>query len=349
LSNNKKFLNEPILIIDDELPNLRLLEDVLESHGYTQLNCCQDPIEGIKFFEQKDYSLVLLDLMMPGMNGFEVMEKFATIKPLKDIPVLVITALNDREIRLRALREGAVDFLTKPIDEEEVLARVSNLVQSSYLKNHLQDLVIQRSKEVEQTKLEVLERLGRAAEYRDNETGLHVQRMANYSAIIARECGWSGEECNLLLQSAPMHDIGKIGIPDGILLKPGKLDRDEWHTMQSHTSIGNEILSGGNTELLEMARSVASCHHEKWDGRGYPLGLKGKDIPLMGRIVAVADVFDALTSSRPYKDAWPVEKAVEELENCAGTHFDPDIIKAFKKVLPQILEIKERYSNPDIS
>ncbi|MBF0379657.1 MAG: response regulator [Magnetococcales bacterium] len=345
MSIKEDYLHEPILIIDDEHANIRLLEDILHSNGYSSLRCCQDPAEAIELFAQNDFSLVLLDIMMPAIDGFEVLKRFAKIKPLEEVQVLVITALNDREVRLRALREGAADFLTKPIDEEEVLVRVSNQAQSAYLKNHLQDLVLKGTKEVERTKLEVLERLGRAAEYRDNETGMHVQRMANFSAIIARECGLSGAQCNLLLQSAPMHDIGKIGIPDNILLKPGKLDRDEWQIMQTHTDIGNEILSGGDTELLKMARSVAACHHEKWDGSGYPLGLKGVDIPLIGRIVAVADVFDALTSSRPYKSAWSVENAVIELEKCAGTQFDPEIVDAFKRVLPQILEIKDRYSN----
>ena len=243
--------------------------------------------------------------------------------------------------------------MQKPFDSLEALARIHNLLEvrllHKALRQHnavLEDRVRARTQELQETRLEIVRRLGRAVEYRDNETGLHVIRMSHYAASLGRVAGMSPTECETLLHACPMHDIGKIGIPDRILLKPDRLDPDEWAVMKTHTTIGAELLSGHDSDIMQMAHQTALTHHEKWDGTGYPQGLNREDIPLVGRITAICDVFDALTSTRPYKPAWSVEEAIAELKELRGTHFDPTLIDLFCDILPEILLIQQQYADP---
>jgi putative two-component system response regulator len=282
------------------------------------------------------------------------MERLNEIESETYAPVLVLTAQNDNETKIKALKSGAKDFLTKPFDQHEVLLRIGNMLEVRLLHNQQRDLnrmldekVKERTQELNDTRLEIIRRLGRAAEFRDNETGFHIIRMSKFSQMMALEAGLSEKMAELILNASPMHDIGKIGIPDRILLKPGKLDRDEWEIMKTHSAIGAEILSGHDSDLMNMAREIAMTHHEKWDGNGYPNNLRGEDIPMVGRIVAVADVFDALTSERPYKKAWPVDEAVAEINRSSGSHFDPELVDIFNKVLPQILDVRNQYQETE--
>ncbi len=349
-----------ILIVDDEQVNVLLLQRLLEKGGYSRLTMTTDPREAIDLYHNNDFDLVLLDINMPHIDGFGVMEQINSTDEDGYMPVLVLTALADRDTRIRALEAGAKDYLTKPFDNVEFLNRVHNMLEVRLLhtqvrrqKDILEEKVrertqelIEKADELQETRLEVIRRLGRAAEYRDNETGLHIIRMSKYSQLLGRAAGMSENEAEVLLNASPMHDIGKIGIPDSILLKPGKLDAGEWEIMKTHTSIGAEILSGHPSELMDMAKLIALTHHEKWDGSGYPEGIKGEDIPLTGRVVALADVFDALTSERPYKKAWSVEDALAEIDRISGAHFDPNLTHLFREILPDVLMIKEQYAEP---
>jgi putative two-component system response regulator len=259
---------------------------------------------------------------------------------------VVITANNDDETKIRSLALGALDFLAKPFNGVEVAARIKNILNVRLLHNRvnhqnkiLDQKVRERTRELADTRLEVVQRLSRVAECRDNETGMHVIRMSRYSYLLAEAMGLSINQCELLQHASPMHDIGKIGIPDSILLKPGKLDALEWEIMKTHAEIGGQLLSDSDSSLIQMAERIARTHHEKWDGSGYPHGLKGEEIPMEGRIVAICDVFDALTSERPYKEKWPVEKAVRELKDNSGIHFDPVLVSKFIEILPQVLKV----------
>jgi putative two-component system response regulator len=344
-----------ILVVDDKPDNLDILVDQLEEFGYSNIVSTMDPTEAVSLYTHQDFDLVLLDIMMPVMNGFEVLEVFGAVG--KNIPVIVLTALQDKTTKLKALNAGAKDFLTKPFDSQEVQARVSNLLEAHLAQKKLslynQDLeqqVLDRTLELSKkngelikTQLHVVQRLGRAGEFRDSDTGLHVIRMSHYSHLLGQACGMKDEESFLLLHAASMHDIGKIGVPDRILLKPGKLDANEWNIMQKHAKIGAEIIGKHPSELLEMARIIALSHHEKWNGQGYPNGLQGTDIPLVGRIVALADVFDALTTKRPYKKAWPLPQVLELIQEESGKHFDPELIPNFLEIVPELLKIKEQH------
>ncbi len=339
-----------ILIVDDEPTNLKLLARMLSGTGYQNLTLIRDPREVLTQYRKQRPDLILLDLNMPYLDGFEVLKQLRDLNDPLQPPVIILTAQTGRDFKLRSLTEGARDFLSKPFDLPELRARVRNLLDAHLgqllmhdQKKVLEELVQRRTAELRATRLQVIRRLGRAAEYRDNETGLHIARMSRFSELIARALGWPEAETVLILEASPMHDIGKIGIPDHILLKPGRLDSGEFEVIKRHPVIGAELLDGDNSALLTMAREIALTHHEKWDGSGYPHGLHAGDIPLAGRIVALADVFDALTSARPYKAPWPTEKAVQYIESNAGLHFDPDLVACFRRVLPGILEIMENF------
>lgn len=341
-----------ILVIDDETSNLKLMSRLLESAGYRHISTLSDPRQAAHRYLEEQPDTILLDLNMPGMDGFEVMEQLQQTASAPLAPILVLTAQHSLEYRTRALQSGARDYVTKPFERVELLARVKNLVdihryhRSLHDRNALlENRIRERTRELYTTRLQIVRRLGRAAEFRDNETGMHIVRMSKISALLGRAMGMSEHECDLLLNAAPMHDIGKIGIPDAILLKPGKLDPEEWRIMQTHTTIGAEILSGDNSALLRMAHAIALSHHEKWDGSGYPRGLKGEAIPLPGRICALADVFDALTSERPYKRAWPVEEALAFIRDNSGRHFDPTLVEKFMAHLDEIQAIRQRYAD----
>jgi len=353
LSPNQELLCARILVVDDQPVNVKLLEKILDTAGYTNVVSTTDSREAAALFQQASTDLVLLDLSMPHKDGFEVLTE---IKALEENypPVIVLTALNDVDSRVKALERGARDFISKPFDRVELLSRMHNMLEVRLLhkavRNQnevLEERVRERTRELEDTRREIIRRLGRAAEYRDNETGLHIIRMSKFSQVLALAAGLSEQGAEMLLNASPMHDIGKIGIPDAILLKPGKLDADEWETMKRHSSIGAKILSGHPSELMQMAREIALAHHEKWDGSGYPKGLRGEQIPLSCRIVALADVFDALTSKRPYKKAWPVSKAVEYIKENSGKHFDPRLVELFIASMDKIVVIRDEYAEPE--
>jgi putative two-component system response regulator len=276
--------------------------------------------------------LILLDVMMPGMSGYEVCAALKADPRTASIPVIFVTALTDTEDELEGFEAGAVDYITKPVSPPIVRARV---------RTHLS---LVRMEELRATRLEIVQRLGLAAEYKDNETGLHVIRMSHFSRILGLAAGMTEAEADDLLHAAPMHDVGKIGIPDRILQKPGPLDPDEWKIMQSHATIGAEIIGDHPSGMLALARNIALTHHEKWDGSGYPKGLSGADIPLEGRITAIADVFDALTSVRPYKKAWTEEEALDFLVKQKGKHFDPNLVDLFIGQMPAIRAIRQRWA-----
>jgi putative two-component system response regulator len=344
-----------ILIVDDEAVNLKLLERMLGAQGYRNLVLVQDSLKVLDVYQQAPVDLILLDLNMPGLDGFTVMEQLRALRDPLLPPIVVLTAQTGREQLLRALHGGARDFLTKPFDRPELLVRVGNLLEVHHAhrmthdqKSMLEHMVRERTAELRDTRLQVVQRLGRAAEYRDNETGNHILRMSHSAVLLARRLGYDEGQCELLLHASPMHDIGKIGIPDHILLKPGKLTEQEWEIMKTHTTIGANILEGDDSELLHCAREIALSHHEKWDGSGYPLGLSGESIPLSGRIVALADVFDALTSERPYKKPWPVEEAVAYIREQSGSHIEPRIVEHFLASLPEILAIGSRFAEPEV-
>jgi putative two-component system response regulator len=342
-----------ILIVDDEPANLKLLEKMLRAEGFSNLLLIADSRQVKDAYCAEPTDLILLDINMPYLSGYEVM---AQLKELNDPllpPILVLTAQPGRDFLMRALSEGARDFLSKPFDRFELLARVRNLLEAHLAlrlsvdqKGVLEEMVRKRTAEVVQSRLDIVQRLGRAAEHRDNETGRHVLRMSHGAALLAKQIGWREERCLLMLNACPMHDLGKIGISDTILLKPARLTDDERAIMETHATIGADILSGSDNELLETARIIALTHHEKWDGSGYPGKLAGEAIPLEGRISAIVDVFDALTSVRPYKRAWPVDEAVEEMRKQSGAHFDPDLVEHFLAILPEVLKIVERFSEP---
>ena len=352
-------LTAKILIVDDKPVNVDLLETMLMMSGFSNVHSTTDSREVEVMHSQEDYDLILLDIRMPYMDGFEVMQ--ALSKDVSDdyLPVLVLTAQQDMETRMRALELGAIDYITKPFDSNEVLNRINNILlvrrvfnirkdQAQILEEKVQERTAQlqqRSLELEKTRYAIIRCLGRAGEYRDNETGFHVLRMSKSSQVLALAAGLGETQAELILNASPMHDIGKIGVPDHILLKPGKLEKDEWEIMQTHVAIGGEILKEDDSELMKMAHSIAMSHHEKFDGSGYPMGLKGKDIPIEGRISAICDVFDALTSERPYKKPWSVEDAMKLIREGAGSHFDPELVDTFSAVLPEILNIRAQYSD----
>jgi putative two-component system response regulator len=329
-----------ILAVDDQEANLRVLRRVLERAGYTRVQTTSDPSRVPGLFVESRPDLVLLDLHMPGMDGFELMERLGPIAGGRTgVPFLALTADATEEVKRQALERGARDFLTKPFSPTELLLRVRNLLEVQQLHGWLREQnsslerqVAERTRELEQARLEILGRLALAAEYRDDATQEHARRIGRTCGLLADAIGLADRESELIRRAAPLHDIGKIGISDAILLKPGRLTDQEFATVKTHTTIGAEILSGSQTPLLRLAERIALSHHERWDGAGYPQRLCGAEIPLAARIVAVADVFDALTHERPYKRAWTVERAVAEVRSQRGRQFDPELVDAFAKL-----------------
>jgi putative two-component system response regulator len=329
-----------ILVVDDQEANALLLQAVLARAGYTDVEMLTDPRRVVERCAERSPDLLLLDWHMPGRSGPQVLEDLAFLTDEPNwMPVLVLTADIAPDTQRRALALGARDFLTKPIDVPEVLLRVRNLLQTRYLRVQLErhnellgEAVAQRTRELEDAKLEMLERLALAAEYRDDVTGQHAARIGRTSELLARELGFDEAEATVLGHAARLHDIGKIGVSDALLLKRGTYTLEDAAEMREHAAIGARILSGSTNELLTLAEEIALTHHERWDGSGYPQGLRGDAIPLSGRIVAVADVFDALAHRRPYKEAWPVPRAVSEIADGAGSAFDPRVAEAFGRL-----------------
>jgi putative two-component system response regulator len=330
-------LKSRILIVDDEQANVDVLTRMLKAAGYLAVQGTTDSTQAVPLFHRFRPDLILLDLTMPTMDGFAVLEQLEPLIPSDSyLPILILTGESRFEARQRALSGGAKDFLLKPFDMTEVLLRIKNLLEtrSLYLllqeqNQNLEVRVAARTRELEEARVEILQRLSDAAEYRDDDTGQHTKRVATIAVAIGRSMGLDHHTLELLRWASPLHDVGKIGIPDSVLLKPERLTESEMEIMKSHTTIGARILMGGQSPLVQMAETIALNHHERWNGSGYPCQLAGEAIPLEARLVAVADVFDALTHARPYRAAWPVDETRAQIERGAGTHFDPEITRVF--------------------
>jgi two-component system response regulator RpfG len=343
-----------VMVVDDQSTGRAILEQVVRSldervavEGFAR------PVDAVVWATRHVADLVLVDYMMPDMDGIELVKRLRALPGYEHVPIVMVTVHDDRRVRYAALDAGITDFLTKPVDARECLARCRNLLtlrrQQLALEDRrrlLEHMVEDATRDVREREKETLLRLARAGEFRDEETGCHLIRMSRYSSLIARLMGLEREEAESIELAAPLHDIGKIGIPDQILLKPGKLDAAEWQVMRRHPLIGHEILKGSASKYVRMGALIALGHHEKYDGTGYPNGLVGDHIPLCARIVAVADVFDALTSVRPYKPAWPAERAFEHLAAQRGRHFDPRLVDAFLSAKKNIEEIHGQWQDP---
>ncbi|ACO81152.1 response regulator with metal dependent phosphohydrolase activity (two-component) [Azotobacter vinelandii CA] len=333
-----------ILVVDDVPENIDIFVEILAPHHRTKVALNGERALRIARSDNPP-DLILLDVMMPGLSGYQVCERLKADPDTRAIPVIFVTAMSETADEQRGLELGAVDYITKPISPPIALARVRTHLALHRQRQELARQVEQRTAELLRTRQQIVRRLSRAAEFRDNETGNHIVRMSHIARLIAQAAGMGAEFVETLFNAAPMHDIGKIGIPDSILFKSGRLEPEEWAIMRRHTEIGAKIIGRHDDDLLKAAHSIALHHHEKWDGSGYPQGLGGEEIPLMARIAAVADVFDALTSARPYKKAWPLEEAVGYIEAQAGTHFDPALIGPFRRSLGEIARIVERYAD----
>ena len=364
----KAVINSKVMIVDDEPLNVRVLKKYLETVGFTRFVTTSDALQALPMLEEERPDILLLDIMMPGISGLDILEIVREHSQLKFLPVIILTAASDPDTKLDALSRGATEFLGKPVEHAELALRVRNALvakghqdrlsdYSSYLKQQ----VTNRTAELRASQQEVVNCLARAADYRDGTTGRHVIRVGLYAEVVARKMGCPEHVADLLRESAKLHDVGKIGIPDSILLKPGKLDETELQLMRQHCMMGRNIIDqlpegrsseiagiqAGNvaSPILRLAASVAYSHHEKWDGTGYPLGLKGSEIPIEGRITAIADVFDALSTKRPYKGAFEMTRCFQILEEGRSTHFDPEVLDAFFAAIDEIMQVYEKYSD----
>ncbi len=355
-----------ILVIEDNVMSSRLLTTILTRLGYTT-DTAFDGVSGLEKVASSPPDLILLDLDLPRMDGYQVAQRLKQSDRTKIIPIVVVSSFSEVENRIKALEAGADDFLSKPIDQIELRVRVQSLLKVKDYNDHmvhyqktLEEEVNRRTQQlrqafeelttatekIRQASLDTTVRLSQAAEYKDEETGSHIKRMGYYTTAIAKAMALPPQDIEAILHAAPMHDIGKIGIPDRILLKSGPLNEQEWEIMKQHTVIGSNILSRSDSHVIQMAEQIALSHHEKWDGSGYPKGLKGSSIPVWGRISAIADVFDALTTRRPYKKALSVEHSLDILKEGRGIHFDPDIHDVFFSIEEEILSIRNRYDDP---
>ena len=343
-----------VMVVDDQSTGRAILEQVVRGldervvvEGFAR------PVDAVVWATRHVSDLVLVDYMMPEMDGIEFVKRLRALPGYEHVPIVMVTVHDDRKVRYAALDAGITDFLTKPIDARECLARCRNLLtlrrQHVVLEDRrrlLEHMVEDATREVREREKETLLRLARAGEFRDEETGYHLIRMSRYSRLIANAIGLEPDEAETVELAAPLHDIGKIGIPDHILLKTDKLDGAEWEVMRRHPVIGHEILKGSASKYVRMGALIALGHHEKYDGCGYPNGLVGDHIPLCARIVAVADVYDALTSVRPYKNAWPSDQAFEYVTSQSGRHFDPRMVEAFNGMKKQVLQVQHEWRDP---
>lgn len=363
-----------IAVIDDDSTNIKILRRLLELEGYREFVTTTDSRDGVEMVRQESPDLVLLDLMMPATSGLDILRELRAGGETKLMPVVILTASTDRDTRLEALQWGANDFLNKPIDHSELVPRIRNILllklHQDRLKDHSRELeqaVQRRTAQLEASRRDLVYSLARAAEYRDDNSGHHVLRVGKYARLLAEQLGLDDEYLVILEQAAQLHDVGKIGVPDDVLRKPGKLTESEFQlvqrhcgfgkrilqrmspdeeaALQRHADIGSQILNVGRSPVLHMATRIALTHHEWWDGSGYPLGLQGEDIPLEGRITAVADVFDALSTKRCYKEAFPIEKCFAVMEEERESHFDPDVLDALKSKRAEIIETQLHYAD----
>jgi putative two-component system response regulator len=361
--------NYRIMIVDDVAVNVKVLRAILETAGFSDLTSTTEARQALPILYRDQPDLLLLDIMMPEVSGLEILSTLRADQAFARLPVLVLTGSESRELKREALELGANDFLPKPIDAEDLVPRVRNSLLIKSYQDDLEAKVQQRTAELEVARHELLLSLARAAEFRDNETGNHVVRVGCFAGIIAEELGLEPSRVTMIAQAATLHDLGKIGMPDSILLKPGKLDTEEFEVIQKHcgygrricrpmsldamgnltphTTVGANILNGCTSPLMELAAAIALTHHEKWDGTGYPLGLEGQDIPLEGRITAVADVFDALTSKRPYKAAFSVQKSFAIMEEEREKHFDPTVLDAFFARKDDLVTVQIAHADSD--
>lgn len=339
MSNHNK---NCILIVDDKPENLTVMSQIIDQEYKVKVTT--NPEIALKIATSLELpDIILLDIMMPIMDGYEVCRRLKANEVTKNIPIIFVTAKTDDIDEAKGFELGAVDYITKPVNPSVVKARIKTHLALHNQNKILEEKVEERTAELNRTRLEIIQRLVSASEYKDHETGMHIIRMSHYCQFLGLAYGLSNEEGLIILNATPMHDIGKIGIPDNILLKPGKLDKDEWDVMTNHTIYGAKMLGEDKSELITQARLCALTHHEKWNGTGYPNRLQGEDIPLIGRIAAIADVFDALTSNRPYKKAWSDEEAFQCIEKEIGEHFDPKLASIFLENKEEIIKIKHKY------
>ena len=333
-----------ILVVDDVPGNIQIIMQALKDEYSVIAATSGEKALALASGDSRP-SIILLDVMMPGMDGYEVCRRLKENEKTSGIPVMFITTLDEDVNEAKGLDLGAVDYIAKPINPALVKKRIKNQLDLKLYRDHLEALVQERTVQIHNTRLEIIRMLGRAAEYKDNETGTHIIRMSKYCQAMALAYGLSEKEAELLLNAAPMHDVGKIGIPDRILQKPGPLDEEEWKIMKRHAYMGHLIIGKHDSDILQAAAVIAHEHHEKWNGKGYPRGLKGEEIDFFSRITALADVFDAITSKRVYKDPWPLEDALELIKKESGEHFDPAVVDAFFQALPEIKIIMEKYGD----
>ncbi len=339
-----------VVVVDDVKTNLLVFKTMLKDFENVKTFLFDNPKEVISWVKENIPDLVITDYMMPEIDGITLTVEIRKILKEQQIPIIMVTAYGDDKVKIEALEKGVTDFLTKPVNKAEFNARIKNLlklrdyqIKISNKAKWLEDEVKKATFEIEKREEEIIFRLSKAAEYRDDDTGDHIKRMATYSKIIAENLGLDKNFVEMIFKASPMHDVGKIGIPDNILLKPGRLTKEEFEVIKTHPELGYRILADSDIPLLKLSAEISLTHHEKFDGSGYPRGLKGEGIPISGRICAVADVFDALTSKRPYKEPWPVEKAVDLIVSEKGKHFDPDCVDAFLKDFDRVLEVKKKY------
>ena len=336
---------QTILIVDDTPVNLDILKEQLSDTYHIKI--ANNGKLALKVAENHFPDIILLDIMMPEMDGYEVCVRLKANTKLAKIPVIFVTAMADEDDESKGLALGAVDYILKPFKMPIVKARIKTHLALACQQRRCEQMVVHRTRELQTSQKDAIEMLGKAGHYNDEDTGIHIWRMAHFSAALAKAACWAVDQAELIKMAAPMHDTGKIGLPDSILKAPRKLTEDEWVTMRKHTEIGYGILSVSDSPLFKLAAEIALAHHEKWDGSGYPYGLNAKQIPESARIVAIADVFDALTMKRPYKEAWSIEKSFSTIKQDAGTHFDPHLAALFLSIKDEIIDIKSYWDKQE--